>query len=149
MHRKLIELIGKLLPVKTIRRKIRCSAGLTLTEVAMASALLTIGMVPIIKALTSAHLATTKIEHKSRSLILAQAKLDYIRARSIYHYSESFTESDGVLEGSYLCNVEDSAVNGNLRKITVSVGFDANGDSTLASGEIEITLASYCANRWN
>lgn len=149
MYRKLIELTAKLRAVKSGWSRMRRSAGLTLTEVAMASALLAIAMVPILKALTSAHLATTKIEHKSRSLILAQAKLDYIRARSIYHYSESFDESDGVLEGSYLCNVQDSTINGNLRKITVSVGFDDNGNSELADSEIEITLASLCANRWN
>lgn len=149
MHRKLTKLTGTLQTAKTKWQKMRRSAGLTLTEVVVASALLIVAMVPILKALTSAHVSTRKIERKSRSLILAQAKLDDIRARSIYHYSDSFTESDTSLDGSYLCNVDDSAVNGNLRKITVSVGFDNDGNSQLADGEIEITLASYCANRWN
>ena len=64
-------------------------AGFTLTEVVVASALLIVAISPILKALTSAHLNTTIIEHKTRSLTLAQAKLDEIKARSIYNYTNS------------------------------------------------------------
>ncbi len=124
------------------------NGGFTLTEVAMASALLIIALVPILKALTSAHVTTTAIDRKTSSLILAQAKLDEIKARSIFHYSETFTETNSSLEGSYLCNVEDSSVNANLRKITVSVGYDLNGTSTLETDEIKVTLATLVAKRW-
>lgn len=124
-------------------------AGFTLTEVVIASALLIIAMVPILKGLTSAHLGTVIIELKSRSLILAQARLDEIKARSIYHYSDSFDETDLSLDGSYLCNVDDSSISTNLRKITVSVGHDHDGDNTLDPDEIEVTLATCIAKRWD
>jgi len=122
---------------------------LTLTEVVIASALLIIGMVPILKGLTSAHLGTVIIERKSRSLILAQAKLDEIKARSVYNYSQSYTQTNLSLEGPYLCNIADEPVGTNLRKITVSLGYDLDDDSILDSDEIEVTQATYVAKRWD
>jgi hypothetical protein len=124
-------------------------AGLTLTEVVIASALLIIAMVPILKGLTTAHLGTVIIERKSRSLILARARLDEIKARSVYHYGDTFAQTDVPLDGSYLCNVEDSAISSNLRKITVSVGYDLDGSNTLEPDEIEVTLATCEAKRWD
>lgn len=141
MYRKLRIANGKL---QTANRR----RGFTLTEVAVASALLIVAMVPILKGLTAAHLNTATIEHKSRSLILAQAKLDDIKACSIYHYSSSFVEDDNSLDGLYLCNVEDNA-DDPLRTITISVGYDANGDGALGSDEIEVTLSTQLARRWN
>ena len=122
--------------------------GFTLTEVIVASALLIVAMVPILKALTTAQGMSTIIEHRTRSLILAQAKLDDIKARSIYNYDGTFSETNASLDGSYLGNVVDSPVNSNLREITVMVGYDLNGDSNLSDDEIEVTLATYIARRW-
>ncbi len=124
-------------------------AGLTLTEVVIASALLIIGIVPILKGLTSANLGTVIIERKSRSLILAQAKFDEIKARSVYNYSQSYTQTNLPLEGSYLCNIADESAGSNLRKITVSVGYDLDDDSILDSDEIEVTQATFVAKRWD
>ena len=115
----------------------------------MASALLIIVIVPILKAFTAAHLSTTNIEHKSHSLVLAQDKLDKIKARSIYSYSSSYTEDNTSLDGSYLGSVSDTGSDSDLRTVTISVGFDLNGDSTLADDEIEVTLATRLARRWN
>ena len=66
--------------------------GVTMTEVVVASALLIVAMVPILKALTIAQVTGNAIERKTRSLMLAQGKLDEIKARSIYHYTDSFAE---------------------------------------------------------
>jgi prepilin-type N-terminal cleavage/methylation domain-containing protein len=136
-----------------MRRKLKIAnlpAGFTLTEVIVASALLIIAMVPILRALTSAHASSTSIEHKTRSLTLAQAKLDEIKARSIYDYTNggsSFAESDTSVDVSYLCNVTDDSGDP-LKTIAVSVGYDLNGDITLAADEIEVTLTTYLARRW-
>jgi Tfp pilus assembly protein PilV len=124
-------------------------AGFTLTEVVIASALLIIAMVPILKGLTTAHAGTMIIERKSRSLMLGQAKLEEIKARSVYHYSDSFAQSDSSLDGPYLCNIEDSSISTNLRKMTVSVGYDLNGNNILDADEIEVVLATYIAKRWD
>jgi hypothetical protein len=97
--------------------------------------------------MTSVHVSSTSIERKTRCLTLAQAKLDEIKARSIYSYSTSFTENDTSLDGSYLCDVTDDSGDP-LRTITVSVGYDLDGDNTLTTGEIEVTLATLIARRW-
>jgi Tfp pilus assembly protein PilV len=125
-------------------------AGFTLTEVVVASSLLIVAIVPILKALTIAHVSTTSIEYKTRSLTLAQAKLDEIKARSIYNYTNdgaSFAENNTSLDGSYLCNVADDSADP-LKTITVSVGYDEDEDNTLAAGEIEVTLTTLLARRW-
>ena len=123
-------------------------AGFTLTEVVVASALLIIAIVPILKALTSAHVTSTIIERKTRSLTLAQAKLDEIRARSIYNFDQDFRENDTPLGGSYLCDVDESSGGGDSKEITVSVGYDQDGDSNLDSDEIEVALVTLVARRW-
>ncbi len=125
----------------------RLAGGFSVIEVVIASALLIVALVPILKGLTNAQLSTTAIERKTRSIILTQGKLDEIRARSVYHYSDTFAESDLSLDGRYLCNVTDDT-DPNLRTIAVSAGYDADSDSALSAGETEITLTTYVAKRW-
>ena len=125
-------------------------AGLSIIEVVMASTLLIIAMIPILKALTVVHSDGIRIEHKSRSLVLAQTKLDNIKARSIYDYTNggsSFAENNTSLDGSYLCNVADDSGDP-LKTITVSVGFDSDDNSALSSDEVDITLMTLLARRW-
>ncbi len=128
-------------------KKQRFLTGFTLVEVVMASALLIIVIVPILKALTVAQVTGNIIERRTRSLTLAQAKLDEIKARSVYNYSDDFDQDDLFLDGQYLCNVQDAASGSDLRTITVSVGFDLDGDNDLSAGEIEVTLTTLVAKR--
>jgi len=124
--------------------------GLSIIEVAMASVLLIVAMVPILRSLTKANMLSSSIERKTQALVLAQGKLDEIRARSIYNFgsSGSFTASNVVLSGSYLCNITDTTITTNLLKqITVSVGYDDNGNGTLTDDKIEVALTTYIANR--
>ncbi len=127
----------------------RFRSGLTLTEVVVASGLLMIAMVPVLKGLTLAHMHTSIIERKTKSLLLAQARLEEIRARSIYHYSDFFARDNEPLGDSYLCNVTDTSASPNLREITVAVGQDLDGNNDLSEDEIEVTLATRIARRWD
>lgn len=132
----------------TIRRHIGNRAAFTFTEVIVASTLLIFAIVPILKALTSVHVNSIKIERKTRSLTLAKAKLNEIKAKSVYDYASNFTETNVSIDGSYLCTVRDVAVNGNLRSIAVVVGYDANGNNAVESGEVSVTLETLIARRW-
>ena len=129
-----------------LKTRNRCR-GFTLTEVVMASALLFVVMVPILKALTTAHVSTSIIEHRTNSLIFAQSKLDEIKTQMINYYTDAYTETNSVIDGSYLCNVDESSVNSNLKQITVSVGYDFNGNSVLETDELDVTLATLIARR--
>jgi len=123
----------------------RC--GFTLTEVVVASSILAFAMVPILKALTNAHMTSVVIERKTKSLSYAQLKLEEIKARSVYGYSSSFSQSNTSLGESYFCNVTDTPVTSNLRNINVSTGFDEDADNVLDSDEIKITLQTLLARR--
>ena len=125
---------------------VKRNRGMTFTEVIVASSLLLVAIVPILKALTTAQATGRIIEWRTRSLALAEGRLDEIRALCIRHYDESFDESSAPLGGSYLCNVVDDE-GSNLRQVSVSVGFDRNGDGSLGGSEVEVTLATYVARR--
>jgi Tfp pilus assembly protein PilV len=126
----------------------RTPSGFTLTEVVVASALLIIAIIPILKGLTSAHATTAIIEHKTRSLTLAQAKLDEIRSSSIYNYSGTFNQTSVSLDGPYLCTVADTGAGSNLRTIMVEVGYDSDGNGSLAPDEVDVGLVTLVAKRW-
>jgi Tfp pilus assembly protein PilV len=137
--------------LRIVNRKSRIVSrykGLTLTEVVVASALLIIAMVPILKALTSAQVSAVIIEQKTRSLMLAQAKLEDIKARSIYSYNSSFAKTNTSVDGSYLCTVTDSGSASDIRQITVKVGYDLDGSGTLEAQEVDVTLSTLIAKRW-
>jgi Tfp pilus assembly protein PilV len=126
----------------------RKESGFTLTEVIIASTLLILAMVPILKALTSGIATSTIIERRTRSLALAEGRLDEIRARSVYSYGQDFATGSLSVDGQYLCNVADSIQTSDLRRISVSVGYDENGNTELDSAEIEVTLTTLLARRW-
>jgi hypothetical protein len=146
MHRELTELVKNRSRDKSKKGKLRF-AGFTLTEVLIASALLIIAIVPILKALTITHVSGAVIERKTRCLILAQAKLDNIRARSVSDYTGAFTEMNTSLDGSYLCNVLSIPEGLNLKTIGVFVGYDLSGNNVLAPDEVEVILATLIARR--
>jgi Tfp pilus assembly protein PilV len=122
--------------------------GLSIIEVAMASVLLIVAMVPILKSLTKANMLSSEVERKTQSLVLAQGKLDELKARSIYSFDTSYAANNVVLSGSYLCNVSDTTVAADLKQITMSVGYDDNHNGSLADDKIEVILTTCFARRW-
>lgn len=123
-------------------------AGFTFTEVIVASSLLILAMVPILRALTQAHLGSVVIERRSRCLTLAQTKLDDIKACSIYDFNGISQENNVSLDGAYLGTVQVSGAGSDLKQVTVEVGYDFNGNSILEADEVEIELVTYLARRW-
>ena len=126
---------------------LRRRRGINIIEVTLASALLIVAMVPVLKSLTKANMFSSEIEKKTQALVLAEGKLDEIRARSIYHYSTSLAQTNVSLGNSYLCNITDNRADP-LRTVTVSVGRDDNANNVLSSNEIEVTLSTCIAIRW-
>jgi len=124
--------------------------GFTLTEAIVASSLLVIAIVPVLKALTVAHLNAAIVERRTHSLNFAQAKLSEVRARSIYNYSLNFSGTDSG-SAPYLCEVADpnySQTPPDLRKIVVSAGYDIDGNMHLSSEETFVMLDTLITRRW-
>lgn len=122
-------------------------AGVTLTEAIVASTLLLVSIIPLLKALTATHGMDRAIERKSWSLLLAQQELERIRARSLYHYDDSFQVNSRSLGDGFLGTVADDR-HPMLRTVTVTVGLDRNGDETLGADEVEVRLCTSLARRW-
>lgn len=123
-------------------------SGFTLTEVLVASILLITAMIPILRGMTAMHSTSSRIEQRIVSLDLAQAKMDEIKARSIYHYSSNFGQNNVSLGNGYMANISDNTVNSNLRKITVRAGFDSDSSNSLSSLEVLVELSTFLARRW-
>ena len=121
--------------------------GFTLTEVVVASAILAFALVPILKGLSSANAASVFIERKTKSLFLAQAKMENLRALSIYNFDSLTSKSPQSLSEEYLCSINITEESQNLKKVTVSIGYDSNSDLTLQREEVSVTLQSFLARR--
>jgi len=118
--------------------------GVTLTEVVVAAALLLVCVVPLLKALTLARIQDRAIEHRSWSLMLAQRELEWVRARCLRDYDACYRAGSQALGEGYLGTVADEQER-DLRTVTVSVGWDRNGDGVLAAGEVEVNLTARLA----
>jgi len=112
----------------------------------VASALLAISIVPLLKALTLAQAEDRAIERRSWSLLLAQRELEEIRARCLRYYDACFRVDSKDVGAGYRCTVTDDA-HPRLRTLTVSVGLDQDGDGILSTGEIEVRLSTRLAQR--
>jgi Tfp pilus assembly protein PilV len=133
------------------KNKSRYRHCFTIAEVVVASLLLTVAMVPILQALTASHELDMTIEYKTHCLVLAKAKLEEIKADSIYNYDYDFSEETVSIEGAYELRVLDedfSPANNNLRQITIYAGYDKNHNSTFEDAEIEVAIRTFLARRW-
>lgn len=119
-------------------------SGVTLAEVIVASALLVIAIVPLLRALTAAQVEDRAIERRSWSLLLAQQELECIRARCIRHYDGCYRVGSKPIRDGYLCTVADDG-DWRLRTVTVSVGLDQNNDGVLSTDEVEVSLSTRLA----
>jgi Tfp pilus assembly protein PilV len=135
--------------VQKVRAKtsFRHRPGFTFTEVIVATTLLGLAMIPILKALTAGQVVSTIVERKSKCLILAQTQFEEIKARSIYNYDNNFTTSNLAIEGDYLCSISESVMSSDLHRINITVGFDSDGNDVLAEDETQVKLSSLLARR--
>jgi Tfp pilus assembly protein PilV len=127
------------------RRRTRCS-GVTITETVVASGLLLVCIVPLLKALTVAQVADRAMERKSWSLLLAQQQLEQLRARCAERYDACYRADSVPLRDGYLCTTDDDGAPA-LRTVTVSVGLDRDTDGVLSPREVEVSLSTRLARR--
>lgn len=154
-HRCLKKMFGRVLRNSMSKGTNRKSAGFTLTEVIIASSLLIVAMVPILKGLTSVHLTASLVEQRTKSLDYAQTILENIKARSVYDFTGNYNKVnqgvDDVIDGvddSYLYTSNVVVQGPDLKKITVKTGYDKNDNGILQAAEVLVTLDTLIAKRW-
>jgi Tfp pilus assembly protein PilV len=125
----------------------KSTKGYTLTEVLVASGLLLVVSVPMLKALTSGYVFSNSIKYKTQSTACAKSQLERARAIVAGQYNTSLTENNTAMGGGILCSVSDTGFSGDIRTVTVSAGYDKDSDSILDTNEIEIALTSKIARR--
>ncbi|AQT69770.1 hypothetical protein STSP2_02967 [Anaerohalosphaera lusitana] len=125
----------------------RCRGGFTLTEVVVASTLLLLGITPILKALTGSYISSTRIDQKTQSLLLAEAKLDEVKDAVGADHAASVVQSDLQLQDGFYCDIADDTVNSGLRELSVSVGVDADSNARLDDDEVLVSLSTMVARR--
>ena len=132
-----------------MRQRGACSrnSGFTLTEVLAAVLLLAVALVPVLEAHIAAQVLGTKSERATRALVLAVKKMEDIRGAALTSFGTDFSTSSEVLSTGYLGTVQDGQESSALRSIKVLVGYDADGDGTLDSEEVDTVLDTLIANR--
>lgn len=148
-------MLGKIFGNSISKNANKRSAGFTLTEVIVASSLLAVAMVPILKGLTSVHLTASLVEQRTKSLNYAQTIVEDIKARSVYDYNDNYNkvnqEAKDIIKGvdeSYLYTSMAVAMGPNLRRMTVVTGYDKDDNGALQPAEVLVTLDTLVAKRW-
>ena len=116
--------------------------GLTLVEV-LASVIILAGTIVTIIMYTADGLAASKeMEQRTRSTLLAEREIEKIKNTLRKSFETDFTAWPSTLEGNYLASRTATDLSSTLKTIEVSVGYDTNGDGTLGTDEIMITVAT-------
>ena len=119
----------------------------TLVEV-LASVLILGGtIVTIIKYSADGLAASLEIERRTKSTILAESEMERIKNALRKSFDKDFTAWPSPLGGNFLANRTVTDVSTTLKIIEVSVGYDADGDGTLGTDEIMVTVTTQNVRR--
>ena len=140
---------------KRLQRKKR---GFTLIELVVAMGLLSIGVIPLLRALTAAQAVGTKAQRATVAHFRAEEMIEDIRADALEHFDTNFNASSMAVSGGYLCTITDVREGslslgttmspfGWVKTITVDVGFDVDDDGILHSSEIDATFQTRIARK--
>ena len=120
-------------------------SGLTLLEVLVASVLLGIALVPAFDMVTRGMVLARDVEVRSRAVFLAEREMETALAAAGQDFGTSLAKQSADLGGGYRATVTET-VSGLKKTVAVQVGFDADRNRTLSSGEVLATFATVVAD---
>lgn len=125
------------------------SDAFTLVEVLGSMVILAGAIIGVILCNADGLAASRNIEQKIKSTLLAESEMEQIKSSLAKDFGQNYNDKHGNLGGSYLSKNTIKNVSGRpeLREIEVLVGYDTNGNGTLASGETMITLNTQVAEQ--
>lgn len=119
----------------------------TLVEVLASVLILSGTIVTIIKYSADGLAASLEIERRTKSTILAESEMEKIKNALRKSFDKDFTAWPSALGGNFLANRTVTDVSTTLKIIEVSVGYDADGDGTLGTDEIMVTVTTQNVRR--
>jgi Tfp pilus assembly protein PilV len=121
--------------------------GFTFVEV-LASILILAGVITPFILYAADNLAMSQeIERRIKSTMLAEGEMEKIKNVLRKSFETDFTAWSNNLGDNFLASRTSTDVSSTLKIIEVSVGYDADGNGSLGTDEIMVTLTTQYANR--
>lgn len=121
--------------------------GFTFVEV-LASILILAGVITPFILYAADNLAMSmEIERRVKSTLLAEGEMEKIKNALRKSFETDFTAWSNNLGDNFLARRTSTDVSSTLKIIEVSVGYDADGNGSLGTDEIMVTLTTQYAKR--
>ncbi len=104
------------------------NAGFTLFEVLATIIIVVVGMVSVVSVFSTSTMLDVDIENKSKALLLAQEKMEEIKAADSYTGVDDFAASRAALSGDFSSFDREVIVSGDPKQVDVIVYWNVKGD---------------------
>ena len=111
--------------------------------------ILSVALIPLMEMLPGALVLDAQMERQSKVAFLAQQKLEEVKGRAIYDFSQDYSESATAFpspDSTFKYTVSDDQ-GSEIKEIVVKVWYDKDGDDTVDQGEEDIELNTKVAKR--
>ncbi len=126
----------------------RCkNNAFTLIEVLLSIAILGGAIMTMLLFETENLRINRQLEQQFRSALLIEGEMEKIKAALYGDFAVDVGAWDAQLEGKYYIIRELTDQSSTLKRVKISVGYDSNNDSTLATSEILVNLSTLVAQR--
>ena len=123
--------------------------GFTLLEILLTIAILSTALIPLMELLPGTLLLDAQMERESKTAFLAQRKLEEVKGKAIYDFSQDYNESGTAFsspDSTFKYTVSDDQ-GAEIKEIAVNVWYDKDDDNMVDEGEEDIELNTKVARR--
>ncbi|MFC1782149.1 prepilin-type N-terminal cleavage/methylation domain-containing protein [Planctomycetota bacterium] len=119
----------------------------TLVEILAAVLILAVVIVPMLKYQADSLATNLQMERQIKSVLFAEKEMEKIKTALHSAFETDVTAWPNELKEKYLVQRVVTEQGETLKVVTVSVGYDADDNGTLASGEVMVSLDSQMVKR--
>ncbi len=129
--------------------KSKIENGFTILEILCTIAILSIVMIPLMKMLPDAMVLDAQMERETRVAFLAQQKIEEVKNKAIYDFSQNYSESATAFPSpdsdfKYIVSDDQGTA---IKEIEVVVWYDKDGNGSVDADEEDIELNTKIAER--
>jgi prepilin-type N-terminal cleavage/methylation domain-containing protein len=132
-----------------LQLKSKIENGFTILEILCTIAILSIVMIPLMKMLPDAMVLDAQMERETRVAFLAQQKIEEVKNKAIYDFSQDYSESATAFpspDSDFKYTVSDDQGTA-IKEIEVVVWYDKDGNGSVDADEEDIELNTKIAER--